>query len=84
MTSEVTTVLAHPWAYYQKRVLQPMRPYIPGEDLTGISVWDGDTPEQGGMIAQNPDDPEDRWYVAKDFFEKNYDKVRELFPTPGV
>lgn len=57
---------------YIKTVAQPMRPYIPGEDLTGISVWDGDTPEDGGMIAQNPKDHTDQWYVAKDFFEANY------------
>lgn len=57
---------------YIKKVVQPMRPYIPGEDLTGISVWDGDTPEEGGMIAQNPKDPQDQWYVAKEFFEQNY------------
>lgn len=57
---------------YTKILSQPMRPYVPGEDLTGISVWEGDTLEQGGMIAQNPADPTDRWYVAKKFFEDNY------------
>lgn len=49
-----------------------MRPYIPGEDLTGISVWEGDVPEPGGMIAVNPKDPNDKWYVAKKYFEENY------------
>lgn len=58
---------------YRKKNTQPMRPYIPGEDLTGISVWDGDTPEEGGMIAQNPDDLTDRWYVNKTYFEFNYE-----------
>ena len=59
---------------YIKNVVQPMRPYVLGEDLKGegISVWDGDTPEDGGMIAVNPKDPKDRWYVAKKFFEDNY------------
>jgi len=57
---------------YIKKTLQPMRPYIPGEDLTGISVWNGDVPKEGGMIAQNPKDPKDTWYVAKKFFEENY------------
>ena len=42
------------------------------EDLTGISVNKEDTPELGGMIAVNPSNPEDRWYVAKQFFEDNY------------
>ena len=62
---------------YTKKSIQPMRPYEPGEDLQaqGISVWEGDTPELGGMIAINPDNPSDQWYVAKDFFEKNYEPV---------
>lgn len=62
------------WKDYVKQTKQPMRPYKPGENLEaqGISVWDGDTIEHGGMIARNPDNPDDQWYVAKDFFEKNY------------
>jgi hypothetical protein len=54
-----------------------MRPYIPGEDLTGISVWDGDTLEEGGMIAMNPKNPDDQWYVGKDFFNENYIPAEE-------
>ena len=50
-----------------------MRPYITGEDLTGVSVSSEDTPENGGMIAVNPSNEKDKWYVAKDFFEKNYE-----------
>lgn len=59
---------------YVKQTKQPMRPYIEGEDLKsqGVSVWDGDTPEVGGMVAINPKDPNDMWYVAKAFFEDNY------------
>lgn len=49
-----------------------MRPYVFGESLNGISVWDEDIPEVGGMIAMNPDNPEDMWYVSKEFFEANY------------
>lgn len=58
--------------HYRKRGLQPMRPHVPGEDLTGASVQKEDTPELGGMIAWNPANPKDRWYVAKQFFEDNY------------
>lgn len=60
------------WKDYIKKVVQPMRPYIPGEDLTGISVWEGDEPEEGGMIAVNPNNLSDQWYVAKKFFTENY------------
>lgn len=61
---------------YRKKLLQPMRPYIPGEDLDGISVAECDIPEPGGMVAISPDNAEDRWYVAKKFFEDNYEEVK--------
>ena len=58
---------------YRKTAIQPMRPYIVGEDLTGVSVSAEDTPEVGGMIAVNPKNENDKWYVAKDFFNENYE-----------
>jgi len=61
---------------YRKKLLQPMRPYVVGEDLSGISVNAEDTPEQGGMIAINPHNANDKWYVAKRFFEENYEEVK--------
>lgn len=61
------------WKKYRKKTTQDMRPYIPGEDLTGISVSKEDIPELGGMIARNPDNHKDQWYVGKEFFEKNYE-----------
>lgn len=64
---------------YRKKNVQPMRPYVPGEDLTGISVNKEDTPELGGMIAVNPKNPEDKWYVAKKFFEENYEEATPTF-----
>ncbi len=60
------------WKNYIKTATQEIRPYIPGEDMTGISVSQEDSPEPGGMIARNSDNHLDQWYVAKDFFEKNY------------
>ena len=57
---------------YLKKTPQPLRPYVPGEDLSGISVNKEDTPEAGGMIARNPENAEDQWYVSKAFFEANY------------
>ena len=70
MNDEATTI-----KMYRKKALQPMRPYVPGENLTGISVSPEDTPELGGMIAINATNPMDRWYVAKKFFEDNYEAV---------
>ena len=44
-----------------------------GEDLSDISVNSEDTPEEGGMIARNSCNHKDQWYVAKAFFEENYE-----------
>ena len=57
---------------YRKKGTQLMRPYVRGEDLTGVSVSDKDTPEEGGMIAIGEDDGA-RWYVSKQFFQANYE-----------
>jgi len=56
---------------YVKKAVQPMRPYVVGEDLTGVSVSEEDTPEEGGMIAIGADN-DARWYVSKQFFDANY------------
>lgn len=61
---------------YRKKSIQPMRKYIPGESLHGVSVNTEDTPEEGGMIAVNPANHNDQWYVGKAFFESNYEPVK--------
>lgn len=65
----------HIWKEYRKTEIQRMRPYVEGEDLTGVSVSASDTPEVGGMIAVNPNNQNDQRYIAKKFFEKNYELV---------
>jgi hypothetical protein len=49
------------WKKYRKTKLQEMRNYIPGEDLTGISVAETETPKLGGKIAR--DAQGSQWYV---------------------
>lgn len=58
---------------YRKKNVQPMRPYIPGEPIDGVSVSDGDILEVGGMIARNQNNHDDLWYVSKSFFQANYE-----------
>ena len=60
---------------YRKKNQQLMRPYIEGEDMSGISVANTDTPELGGMIAVDAANSDDRWYVSKSFMSKNYELV---------
>lgn len=62
---------------YLRRAYGELRPYVPGEDLSAISVNAEDTPELGGMIARNPKNHDDQWYVSKQWFADNY------WPTPS-
>ena len=59
---------------YRRTNLSEMRPYVKGEDLTGISVSDGVDPETDmGMIARNPAKHTDQWYVTRAYFEANFE-----------
>ena len=35
------------------------------------------TGEDGGMIARNPGNHNDQWYVAKKYFEENFEPMEE-------
>ncbi|MGN6212450.1 hypothetical protein [Parafilimonas sp.] len=64
------------WKQYKRKGLSEMRPYIKGEDLTGVSVSKEDNPETDmGMIARNPKNYEDKWYVARKYFEDNFEEA---------
>ena len=64
------------WRQYRRKGVSEMRPYRPGEDLTGISVSAADhPPAPGGMIARNPLNHADLWYVARQYFEENFEEV---------
>jgi len=53
------------------------RPYVKGEDLTGVSVSDRDDPETDmGMIAQDMENENDKWYINRNFFEENYESAQ--------
>ena len=58
---------------YKKTTKQSMYPYEEGMSLTHVQVSDGVTPEVGGMIAVNENEPTDQWYISKAFFEANYE-----------
>jgi len=60
---------------YQRKGSIEARPYEPGELLQGVSVSPADmkrTSLAGGMIARNPDNHEDQWYIAPEYFAKHY------------
>lgn len=58
---------------YNRTGWSQMRPYVKGEDLSAVSVSDEDSPiEDMGMIARNPENHADQWYVARQYFEDNF------------
>ena len=70
-----------PFKSYQKVKTTLMRPYIPGEDLSGVSVSDEDKPPKlGDMIARNVSNHKDMWLVSKEYFEVHYKAVDKGAP----
>lgn len=70
----MVAVAKNNWREYKRKGTTEMRPYITGEDLTGISVSDADDPRTDlGMIARNPQNHDDQWYVARKWFDDNYE-----------
>lgn len=66
---------------YRRTNIAEMRPYLKGEyirgsGIQGVSVSNEDNPEEDrGMIARNPENHKDQWYVAKKYFEDNFELV---------
>ena len=64
---------------YRKVAVQPMEPWTKNTPMSGVSVSPEDaaagSPMPGDMIAHNPSNPADRWLVAKQFFQDNYEEV---------
>ena len=66
---------------YRRKGLAYLRPVIKGEDLTGVSISAVDDQLRRndpaafdtGFVACNKDDPDDRWYVARRYFDDNFD-----------
>ncbi|MDQ6814354.1 MAG: hypothetical protein M3040_11495 [Bacteroidota bacterium] len=64
------------WKQYKRKGLAEMRPYVKGEDLSKVSVSKEDNPETDmGMIARNWQNHEDLWYVARKYFEENFEEA---------
>jgi hypothetical protein len=66
------------WKSFYKTKKQLMRDYVPGEDMTGISVADGETPKVGGKIAA--DDNGSQWYITPEFISENYEEETGYSP----
>lgn len=61
---------------FRRTNVAEMRPYVPGEDLSNISVSKEDDPQSDcGMVARNPENHKDQWYVARAYFEANFEPL---------
>lgn len=70
---------------YKRTNIASMRRVIPSEIMGGVKLLqsrgisisqadiDAGSPKQGDMIARNPDNHNDMWLVAADYFEKNFE-----------
>ena len=62
---------------YRRKQNAELRPYVQGENMDGISVSDADakagSPKAGDMIARNPENHEDQWLVAAQYFADNFE-----------
>ena len=66
---------------YQRTGTIEARPYEDGESLEGVSVSNGDEPDEDGYICRDPENPGDRWYVNGEYFERQYqEKGRSITP----
>lgn len=62
---------------YRRVSIAEARPFVVGEILdpkVSISHTDKDagSPKAGDMIARNPDNHDDQWLIAADYFGKNF------------
>jgi len=73
---------------YRKKQTQLLRPYVDGEDMSGVSISDADiekgSPQKGDMIAVNRNDETDKWLVAEKFFKDNYELANQRRTTATI
>ena len=69
------------WTQYKRKGLSEMRAYVPGEDVSHVSISAPDkesgSPKRGDMIARNPKNKTDQWLVAQKYFEDNLEPAED-------
>lgn len=64
---------------YRRKQIAELRPYVQGETLADVSIAEVDkadgSPKEGDMIARNPKNHDDKWLVAKQYFEDNFEPM---------
>ena len=66
---------------YRRTQIAEMADWEPGFVMRGVSISDADlragSPKTGDKIARNPANHEDKWLVAKAYFEVNFEPVED-------
>ena len=73
----MTTTTTGQFQRYLRKQVSELRPYVPGEDLAGISVHPDQTPEEGDWVARQTHDHKDQWLVKRSYFEKHFEPLSE-------
>lgn len=69
---------------YRRKAIAELRPVTDQEVMSRsldprISISPADkengSPHLGDMIARNPENHDDQWLVAKDYFEANFEEI---------
>lgn len=62
---------------FRRKGYAEMTPWTPGFDMAGVSVSDTEakagSPHDGDMIARNPNNHDDKWLVARQYFLDNFE-----------
>lgn len=71
--------MSNKFSLYQKITVTEIRPYVVGEDVSGVNIADyylsNGSPKKGDMICRNRSNPKDVWLVDKKYFSKHYAKI---------
>jgi len=66
----------HFFRSYRRVNTAEMRPYILGEDMADVRIDESEDPMKDmGMIARNPKNHKDQWYVERKYFNDNYEEI---------
>ena len=64
---------------YRRTQIAEMADWTPDFDMAGVSISqpdkDAGSPKDGDKIARNPANHDDKWLVAKAYFEANFEPV---------
>lgn len=64
---------------YRRTQIAEMADWAPDFDMTNVSISAPDvkagSPKEGDKIARNPVNHDDKWLVAKAYFEANFEQV---------